>query len=526
VPGKLANPRRNSARIWTAFLLSICWVFAANYARAQATSNLDAAVTAVDDHIASQQRNIIGDFVELLALPNVADNLPDMERNAAHIMELLERRGFSTRRLAAGGAPYVFAELNVDPALDTLLIYAHFDGQPVMEADWAYPPFSPTLLTAPVDAGGVPVPIDTIEEYQSEWRLQARSAGDDKMPVIALIHALDALTAAQIPLSVNLKLFLDGEEERGSPTINRIFEEYEDLFEADLILFCDGPMHQSRRTQIVFGVRGITGLEMTVYGAGRPLHDGHYGNWSPNPIVRLSHLLASMRDETGRILIEGFYDDIVPLSEMEIAAIGAMPDMTSSLQDEFSIHTPEGAGQRLEEAITLPALNVRGFVAGGVGEEAANVIVTTARASLDFRLVPNETPDRVRELVEAHMREQGYFIVYENPSAETLRSNEKVIKLDWRFGSPAVRAPMDDPATLDFTNLMRAISPDLIITPTMGATAPIGVFDERLSAPIVILPLSNHDNNQHAENESLRLQNLWDAIEIYGVLFSAYGAVQ
>lgn len=161
------------------------------------------------------------------------------------------------------------------------------------------------------------------------------------MPIIALVHTLDALAASDIGLSVNLKLLLDGEEELGSPTIGKLIDENRSLLDADLLLFCDGPMHQSRRTQLVFGVRGMTTVDITTYGATRPLHSGHYGNWAPNPIMQLSYLLTSMRDESGQILVDGYYDDVVPLSELERAAITAMPDITEALKDELSVHTPE-----------------------------------------------------------------------------------------------------------------------------------------------------------------------------------------
>lgn len=490
-------------------------------------ANVDSVKEAVDDYRRGREATILEDFIELLSMPNVAVNLPDMERNADHIMGLLESRGFTTRRLSSGGAPYVYAELMSPDAAETVLIYAHFDGQPVQEENWAYPPFSPTLLDGPVQAGGRPVDIDQVDgNFGPEWRLYARSAGDDKMPIIALLHTLDALAENDIDLSVNLKLLLDGEEERGSPTIAKIIDENIGLLDADLLLFCDGPMHQSRRTQLVFGVRGSTTVDITTYGATRPLHSGHYGNWAPNPIMQLSYLLASMRDETGRILIDGYYDDVTPLSELERDAIAAMPDVTEVLKDELSIHTPEGDGMRLEELIALPAINARGIVAGGVGAKGRNIILSTATTSLNLRLVPDQTPDRVRELIEAHLLEQGFHIVYEDPSADTLRSHQKVAKLQWRgSGYPALRTALDDPTSLRLTRLMRLIAPDLIVTPTMGGSLPLHEFGSRLAAPIIILPLANHDNNQHAENENIRLQNLWDAMQVYGAVLSQFGSM-
>jgi acetylornithine deacetylase/succinyl-diaminopimelate desuccinylase-like protein len=491
---------------------------------AQERSEEDVATVkaAVDSYRQDREAEILGDFVELLSIPNVATNLSDMERNADHIIGLLEPRGFKTQRLSAGGAPYIYAELNSPGATETILIYVHFDGQPVQEENWAYPPFSPTLLDGPVQAGAQTIDIAQVSgSFHPEWRLYARSAGDDKMPIVALVHTLDALATNGIPLTVNLKLLLDGEEERGSPTIARIIEENASLFDADLLLFCDGPMHQSRQAQIVFGVRGSTTVDITTYGATRPLHSGHYGNWAPNPVMQLTHLLTSMRDESGRILVDNYYDDVAPLSELERDAIANMPDVTETLKDELSIHTPEGNGMRLEELISLPAINVRGIQAGGVGAKGRNIVLSTATTSLDLRLVPDQTPRRAVELIKAHLIAQGFHVVFEEPTADILRAHEKVARLD--AGYPALRTALDQPMSLRLADLMRKIAPDLIITPTMGGSLPLHEFGSRLDAPIIILPLANHDNNQHAENENIRLKNIWYAMQVYGAVLGNFG---
>jgi len=515
-----------TGKLTASISIAIAAIFFCASAAAQgpASTDLREIIKAIDEYRGAREAIILNDFVDLLALPNVAQDLPDMERNADHITGLLEARGFSTKRLHAGGSPYIYAELMHPGAAETVLIYAHFDGQPVQEENWAYPPFEPTLLDAPLQSGGQPVDVDQfVGNFDPEWRLYARSAGDDKMPIIALVHVLDALAANGIDLSVNLKLLLDGEEERGSPSIVRLLDEHADLFDADLLLFCDGPMHQSRRAQLVFGVRGGRTLDITTYGATRPLHSGHYGNWSPNPIMQLTYLLTSMRDESGRILIDGYYDDVLSLGELERSAIAAMPDLTEALKDELSVHTPEGDGMRLEELITLPALNARGIVAGGVGNKGRNIILSSATVSLDLRLVPNQQPEVVRELIEAHVARQGFHIVHEEPSSETLRAHAKVAMLDWRgSGDAGLRTALDHPMSRRMVRLVREIRPDLIVTPSMGGSLPLHAFDTKLGTPIIVLPLANHDNNQHAENENLRLQNLWDAMTVYGAILAGF----
>lgn len=521
MPCPSLNPKR------LAMLATACAAFALSSA-ATAQDDLLAQVAAtrqaVDSYRSQHEKQIIRDFADLLAIPNVAVDLENMELNADHIIGLLEPRGFKTQKLYGGNAPYIYAELMTPGATETVLIYAHFDGQPVQEENWAYPAFSPTLLDAPLP-DGTPVDLDTVKgPFGPEWRLYARSAGDDKMPVIAMIHTLDALAAAGIERSVNIKLLLDGEEEMGSPTVRQVIDKHGKLLQADVMLFCDGPMHQSRRTQIVFGVRGSTTVDLTTYGATRPLHSGHYGNWSPNPIMEMAYLLTSMRDASGRILVKDYYGNVTPLSELEQEAIAGMPDVTETLKDELSVNTPEGDGARLEELIALPALNVRGFVAGGVGKKGRNIVLSTASASIDLRLVPDQTPESTRKLLEDHVKAQGYHIVYEDPTPEILRAHPRVLKMDWKeSGYPALRTKLDDPMALRMTALMRAIAPDLIVTPTMGGSLPLHEFGTRLSSPIIILPLANHDNNQHAENENIRLQNVWDAMAVYGAVLAHFG---
>lgn len=522
---RLRNFRPAICSVFTLLLLSQLFLFDPSLARAQ-TVSAEAVVELINDYRAENELLILQEFIELLSLPNSAANLDDMDRNVVHIRELLETQGFSTRRLQADGAPYIYAELLSPQASETLLIYAHFDGQPVLPEDWTYPPFTPTLLDAPIPEGGQPVDPERLSEgLDPEWRLYARSAGDDKMPIIAILHVLQALRENDIPLSVNLKLLLDGEEEIGSPTLGSIMDANPGLLDADLLLFCDGPMHQSRQAQLVFGVRGSKTLDITAYGANRPLHSGHYGNWAPNPIMQLAYLLTSMRDESGRILIEGYYDNVAPLSDQEQSALQNMPDMTSTLQDELSVNTPEGDGMRLAELVTLPAINARGISGGGVGSLGSNIILTDATVSLNLRLVPGQQPEEVEQLIERHITRQGYHIIYEDPTEEVLRNNAKVLKLDWRGqGSPGLRTSMDGAMARRMISLMQRITPSLILTPNMGGSLPLEAFADRMDTPIIVLPLANHDNNQHGEDENLRLQNFWDAMAIYGAVLASFGA--
>lgn len=468
----------------------------------------------------AHEQEIIDGFVELLAIPNVASDTVNIRRNAVHIQGLFEPRGFQSQLLEVEGSPpAVFAERKTPGADTTLLIYVHYDGQPANPEDWASDPWIPVLRDKPVEQGGQIIPMQA--PFNPEARIFARSASDDKAPIPALMAAIDALDEAGIPLSVNLKLFLEGEEEAGSPHLKEMLAKHGELLGADLWLFCDGPVHQSRRPLLSYGVRGSYGFGLTVYGPNRPLHSGHYGNWAPNPIMRLLDLVASMRDQNGNILVAGYGDEVIAPTISEMEAINQAPDIGSGLAQELGFSQPETT-DRLELALMRPALNLRGIRSGDVGAASRNAIQTSATASIGLRLVPAQTPEHARQAIEQHIRAQGYHIIYAPPTAEDRAAHDRIALLDWsEAGYPAYRAPMD----LAISQRVSAIVDEwsdgsMIVLPTMGGSLPLYLIDEAIGAPILTLPIANHDNNQHGSDENIRLQNLWDAIEIYAEVIS------
>jgi acetylornithine deacetylase/succinyl-diaminopimelate desuccinylase-like protein len=468
----------------------------------------------------AHEQEIVDDFAKLLAMPNVASDTINIRRNAEYIGGLLSPRGFEVRLLETAGSPPAVLAERLSPGADTtLMIYIHYDGQPANAADWASDPWTPILRDGPVELGGNVIPMEA--PFDPEWRIFGRSAGDDKAPIIALITALDALDAAGIPLSVNLKLFLEGEEEAGSPHLRQMLSQHRELLEADLWLFCDGPVHQSRRWLLSYGVRGSYGFGLTVFGPNRPLHSGHYGNWAPNPIARLTDLLGTMRDAQGRILIEGYDTQVIPPTLLEMEAIEAAPLVDPGLIEELGIGSPE-TSERVELSVMRPAMNFRGIRSGDVGSQARNSIQTSATASIGLRLVPAQTTDYLREVVERHIVNQGYLVLDREPTAAERSANDRIAMLDWgESGYPAYRAQFDLPLAESVAEIMNQLGDDqLVQLPTMGGSLPLYLIDEVLQAPVLILPIANHDNNQHGKNENLRLQNLWDAIEIYAAVLT------
>ena len=348
-----------------------------------------------------------------------------------------------------------------------------------------------------------------------DWRIVARSAGDDKAPVIALMAAIDALTSAGSMPDITIKLFLDGEEERGSPTLAGVLAKVSDDLSADIMLFCDGPMHQSGRRQLVLGVRGSMTVDLTTYGPNRPLHSGHYGNWASNPNETLMRLLLSLKDDSGRVTVEGYLDDVRPISKQEIEAVAAMPSVDAAVKQDLGLSESEVPGERLENAIMRPAIVVRGLSGGGVGSEARNIIEPSADASLNLRLVPGQKPDALFSALKAHFEGMGMSVSEGEPMQGTAR--EKHLKMVARPGGyRAFRTSIETPVVAELKAILdRLGAQETLITPTMGGSLPIYLFEDNLDAPIVILPVANHDNNQHGRDENLRLANLFCAIEMY-----------
>lgn len=503
-------------------LLKIC--LAGTIALSVGSSAL--ADSLVGDYVQEYQLRILNDFKEFLSLANTGAAPGMQQRNADWIIDYISKRGFKAQSVTAGGEPYVIAERLTEGATKTVLFYVHYDGQPVIEENWASPPFEPTLRDGMVEAGANTLPWPAGgDEIDPEWRLFARSAGDDKAPIIGIMAALDAMEANGTLPSINIRLILDGEEEIGSPTLAQILAEHRDALSADLILFCDAPMHQSGQRQLVFGMRGSMTLELETFGPIRPLHSGHYGNFAPNPTDAMIRLLGSLKSEDGRITVQGYYDDVPALTAAERNAIAAIPSIEDQLLEELALGRREQPAKRIEELVMEPAIIVKGFQAGGVEDKSRNIIQPTAKASLNLRLVKNQTVDGVQRRIEDHIRAQGFDITYSLPTTEERRASPHLVKLDWRPGGyGAFKTPLDGPEATKLVSLFEGIDgKSTMLTPTLGGSLPIVLFEEALEAPIIVLPIANHDNNQHGRNENIRLQNLWDAIDIYAAVIAGYG---
>ncbi len=476
----------------------------------------------------ANEHALLRDFMGLLSIPNVVYDTVGIQKTADYIADMMAKRGIKPQRLDAktkGVPPALFGEVLVPGATRTIVFYAHYDGQPVNPNQWAegLDPFKAVLFNKPLDAGGKAMPVPAPPQaIDPNWRIYGRSTSDDKAGVFAILSAYQTMTQLGIRPTVNLKFFFEGEEEAGSTHLAEILDKHKDKLKSDLWVICDGPVHQSGRKQVVFGVRGDVNMEIKVYASKRPLHSGHYGNWAPNPGMALARLLASMKDENGQVLIKGFYDDVTPLTDAEKQALARIPSVDESMRQELGFGQSEGGGKSLVELITLPSLNVSGLSSANVGKLTANVIPTSATAALDLRLVLGNDAKRQVQKVIDHVKAQGYYVTQnESITDEERLKYPHIARVTAKDGYNAHRTPMDLPIAQTVINAVQStVKDEIVLLPSSGGSLPLYVFRQYLNTPTITVPIANHDNNQHAENENIRLQNLWEGIETYVALMS------
>lgn len=485
------------------------------------------AADSIREYRRAHEHEIIREFMQLLAIPNVASDRENIRRNADALINMMQRRKLAPRLLEASdpaAPPVVYGEWKTPGATRTLIFYAHYDGQPTDPRQWTETlPWQPVFRSAALETGGKILPqLKAGESINSEWRLYGRSSSDDKAGVMALLCAFDALIASGAKPTANIKFFFDGEEEAGSPHLAEILQRQKSLLQSDAWIICDGPVHQSGRKQVVFGVRGDTNVDVTVYGAKRPLHSGHYGNWAPNPALTLAKLLASMKDDAGRVTIAGWYDNIEPLGELERRAIADAPQYDDTLRSQLGLARTEGQGRSLLELITEPSLNINGISSGDVGALARNIIPTTATAVLDLRLVKGNDYQRQAKLLSDYIRKQGFQVIDRDPTDDERQRHPLIARVTQRAGGyNAERTRMDLDIALAVVAAVQSTSPETIVRlPTAGGSLPLSVITANLSTVTMTVPIANYDNNQHAENENLRLQNLWDGIETMAAIMT------
>ncbi|MEM9837345.1 MAG: M20/M25/M40 family metallo-hydrolase, partial [Bacteroidota bacterium] len=356
------------------------------------------------------------DFYEFLSFPNDARIEGQLEENLIWLEAQFKLRGFTTRRLANGGTDLLLTEFRARrKKAPTVLFYGHLDGQSVDPSKWVLAePFRPVLGTMnPLPDGSLA--YEALGELPAgealmDSRIFARSASDAKAPIMMFLVAWDHFIENGGKLPYHLKFIVDTEEEISSPHLPAAVEQYREELAADHLVILDGPVHTSQQPTLVYGARGIAKARLTVYGPKVPLHSGHYGNYAPNPALRLAQLLAGMKDDEGKVTIPGWYDGI-ELDEATQKILAATPDDLAGIHQKLGFATPDAVGNNLQEALQYPSLNIRGMNSGWVGKAARTIIPATAVANIDIRLVAESEGDRLLGLLRQYLLEEGYFII-------------------------------------------------------------------------------------------------------------------
>ncbi len=453
-------------------------------------------------------------YREFLALPNDANYPDDIDALVTWLETAFSERGFDVERVITAGNPALFAGRHVDDALPTVLVYLQADGQPVDPAAWEQAhPFLPVLKERREDGRWHEIPWERLEQaVNPEWRVFARSAADSKGPMTQFMAAIELLDASGFVPSYNLKVLIDTEEEKGSPNLADAIRASRDLFAADMLLIFDGPPHSSNGPTVTFGARGIARATLTMHGPKVAQHSGHYGNFVPNPALRLAQVLGSMKSPDGVVLIPGFYDGI-EIGEETRAILEKVPDDEAAILSGMGLKEPDAVAPSLQEAIQYPSLNIRGLSAAWVGADARTIIPPTATAEIDIRLVKESDPERLIGLVREHVEAQGYYVIDREPTDEERAAHARIATFTSGVSYGAFRSDFDaPPGLMARAGLTALYGEEPILIRSMGGSIPIAPIIEALDIPAATVPTVNIDNNQHSPNENLRLGNFLEGI--------------
>lgn len=478
--------------------------------------------TDVRPWIARNRRRILSDFLETASLPSQHDDSAGMAYAASRLAEAFSRRGLHSEVWNASvGAPAVFAMREARKPSRTLLLYAHYDGQPFVRQDWHQEdPQEPVVLDGRREDGGRQVDPGSAEPTNA-WRVYGRGVADDRSGVQAILSALDALGGAP---TCTIKVFLDGQEEGGGPGIDEFVAAHRQQLSADAVIMLDGPQHASGLPTVFYGARGVASVDVTVHTALHALHSGNYGGFMPDANMWLAQLIATMADPgTGRVLVAGFYDDVPTLSDSAAAMLASVPDVSDDMAREFGIGRPDRVTPSgMQAGLNVPTLSIHTLAGGEVG----GVIPAHARARIALRLVAENDVARMLERIEDHIRRQGYVIVDHVPSREELLRSSRIAQVkrnlpSWT-GAAAWRTDPGDRTVMALAAALRhAWHGHIVEERTFGGSVPAAGFIRGLRLPALGISIANFDDNQHAADENLRFGNLCDGIVTVAAILAA-----
>ena len=471
----------------------------------------------------------LDEFVEFLSYPNDANYESDIYKLMDWTENKFKSLDFKINRLDTETIPLMLASKHISDDYKTVLIYMHLDGQPVDLSKWNQEnPFIPVYKLnedgkfVDYDSNKLAnIDYETLE--QTDIRIFARASSDAKGPVMMLIQAMKFMNSKNIDNKFNLKLIMDFEEEKGSPSLPDAVKKHSTILKSNALLIFDGPQHESDLPTLNFGNRGISSITLKTYGPVVPQHSGHFGNYAPNPVFRMSNILSSMKDENGIVKIKGYYDGIT-ISDQVKKYLDNVPDDEESMLNKMQFKKPESVGNSYQEAIQFPSLNVRGIRAGWVEDEVRTIVPSECIAEIDVRLVIESDGYRLHELIKKHIEGLGYVVLDHEPSKEERMKYDKIVKFNSTVSYPAFRTDIDsDLGNWLSETLTRTFGVEPVLRRTSGGSVPISPFVNVLNIPAVGVPTVNKDNNQHSPNENIKLINYIKGIESFvGILSSEF----
>ena len=433
-----------------------------------------------DQYFKENRKTHLDQLIDWLRIPSISalsEHKPDMRRAAEWLVAELKRIGMTKACLMeTGGHPAVYAERIDHPGKPIALIYGHYDVQPVDPLNlWTTPPFQPAIR---------------------DEKLYARGASDDKGQVFMHVKVIEAILKAEGKLPFNVKFLVEGEEEVGSTNLERFLHEQKDLLKCDVVVISDTGLYARGIPSLTYALRGLAALEVEVTGAKGDLHSGLFGGAAPNAVHALVGMLASLRRLDGGIAVAGFYDGVQELSAEEKAAFASLGFDENKLMADLAVKALPGEPgySALERMWARPTLEINGVFGGFQGEGTKTVIPNKAGAKITCRLVPDQDPKHVQDVIEAHLRAAC-------PPGVT-------VSVKRGDGAKACITPIDHPAIrAAMQALAEAYGTEAKFIRGGGSVPVVGSFTEVLGAPSVLMGFGLEDENFHAPNEHFNLEN-------------------
>jgi acetylornithine deacetylase/succinyl-diaminopimelate desuccinylase-like protein len=427
----------------------------------------------LDRYIESHLSDSLAELARLCAQPSVSAQNWGLEECAALVKDMLAARGFSVQVIATPGAPVVFAE-RAGKSDCTLLFYNHYDVQPAEPLElWDSPPFEPQIRAG---------------------KMYARGVSDDKGHLVSRLFAIDALLDCDGELPCNVKFIVEGEEETSSIHLNEFVRTHRDMLAADACIWEFGGVDHEETPMQYLGLRGICYVELSVQTASQDVHSGLGGSIFPNAAWRLVWALSTLKDADEHIRIPGFYDPVLPPSDRDVQLMAALPETAGEYRqryglDHFLKGLESGVELRLAE-VFQPTCTICGLTSGYQGPGSKTVLPARASAKVDFRLVPDQTPQQVLQQLRAHLDSEGFSDV----------------NVEFLGGEAPARTDPDDPFVQLVVQAAEGIYPKpMQLVPMVGGSGPNHAFVEYLGIPIVTAGVGYPGAQAHAPNENVRL---------------------